>query len=82
MEDYAQSSDTLSPNTPPIMVKNEVDVIAYAENNQTDPSEVYHGRSSDRRDSRFNGRWGKINHGGRWHNNNKTRFTDKKKINK
>ena len=61
------------------MVKNEVDVIAYAENNQTDSSEVYYGRSSDRRDSRFNGRRGKINCGGRWHkNNNKTRSTDKK----
>ena len=34
------SSDALSPNTPSIMVKNEVDNIAYAENNQTDPSEV------------------------------------------
>ena len=36
-EDYAQSSDASSSNTPPIMVKNEVDVIAYVENNQTDP---------------------------------------------
>ena len=42
-EDYAQSSDTSSPNTPTIMVKNKVDVIAYAENNQTEPSEVYYG---------------------------------------
>ena len=65
------------------MVKNEVDVIAYAENNQTDPSEVYYGRSSDRHDSHFNGWWGKMNCSGRRHNNNKkTHSTDKKtKIN-
>ena len=64
------------------MVKKEVDVITYAENNQTDPSEVYYDRSSDWRDSHFNGRQGKINHGRRWHSNNKTRSTDKKtKIN-
>ena len=64
-EDYAQSSDALSPNTPTIMVKNDVDVIANAENNQTDPSWVYYGSSLDRCDSRFNGRQGKINRGGR-----------------
>ena len=68
--DYAQSSDASSTNTPLIIVKNEIDVIAYAENNQTNPS-----------DSCFNGRRGKINHGGRRHNN-KTCSTDKKtKIN-
>ena len=79
---HKQSSDVSFPNTPPIMLKNEIDVIAYMENNQTDPSEVYYGRSSDQRDSRFNGWQGKINHGGRRHNNNKTRSTDKKtKIN-
>ena len=79
---HKQSSDASSPNIAPIMVKNEVDVIAYAENNQTDPSEVYYGCSSDWCDSRFNGQQGKINCGGRWHNNNKTRSTDKKtKIN-
>ena len=43
------------------MVKNEVDVIAYAENNQTDPSEIYYGRSSVQRDSCFNGQREKIN---------------------
>ena len=68
-----QSSDASPPNTPPIIVKNEVDVIASAENNQTDPNEVHYGRSSDRRDSCFK----KINRGGRRHNNNKTRFTNK-----
>ena len=36
-------------------MKNEVDVIAYAENNQTDPGEVYYGHSLDRLDSCFNG---------------------------
>ena len=75
---HKQSSDASSPNTPPIMVKNEVDVIAYAKNNQTDPSEVYYGHSSDQRDSHFNGQWGNINWGGRRHNNNnKTHSTDK-----
>ena len=33
------------------MVKNDVDVIAYAKNNQTDPSEVYYGGTLGRRDS-------------------------------
>ena len=69
-EDYAQSSYTLSPNTPPIMVNNEVDVIAYVENNQTDSSEVYYGCFLDWYDSHFNGQRGKINRGGRQHNNN------------
>ena len=50
---HKQSSDASSPNTPPIMVKNEVDVITYSENNQTDPSEVYYGRSLDWHDSHF-----------------------------
>ena len=77
---HKQSSDASSPNTPPIMVKNEVDVIAYAESNQTEDSEVYYGRSSDWGDSCFNGRRGKINCGGRRHNNNnKTHSTDQKK---
>ena len=55
MEDYAQSSDALSPNTPPVMVKNEIDVIPYTENTQKDPSEVDYGRSLDQHDSCFNG---------------------------
>ena len=67
MEDYAQSSDILSPNTPLIMMKNEVDVIAFTENNQTDPREVYYGHSSGRCDSHFNGQRGKITRGGRRH---------------
>ena len=40
---HEQSSDASSPTTPLVMVKNEVVVIAYAENNPTDPSEVCHG---------------------------------------
>ena len=76
---HKQSSDTSSTNTPPIMVKNEVDVIAYAENNQTDASEVYYGHSLDRCDLCFNSQRGKINRGWRRHNNNnKTCSTDKK----
>ena len=82
---HKQSSDASSPNTLPmaVLVKNKVDVIAYVENNQTDLSEVYYGHSSDRCDSCFNGWRGKINHGGRRHNNNnKTHSTNKKtKIN-
>ena len=59
-----------------------MDIINYAENNQMDPTEVYYGRSSYRGDSRFNSWYGKINHGGRRQGNkNKTRFTDKKKLN-
>ena len=84
MEDYAQFSDASSPNTPPIMVMNEVDVIAYAEKKkQTGLSEVYYGHFLDQCDCRFNGRQGKINHGGRQDSrNNKTCSTDKKtKIN-
>ena len=75
---HKQSSDALSPNTPPIMVKNEVDVIAHVENNQTDPSEVYYSCSLNQCYSRFNGQKGKINRGGRQlNNNNKTRYTNK-----
>ena len=76
---HKQFSDDSSPNTPPIMVKNEVDVIAYVENNLTDPSEVNYCQSLDWCDSRLHGRQRKINHGGRQHNNNnKTHSTDRK----
>ena len=79
---HKQSSDALSPNTPPIMGKNEVNVIAYAENNQRDPNELYFGCSLDC-DSYSNGQQGKMNRGGRQHNNNnKIGPTDQKtKIN-
>ena len=65
---HKQSSDTLFPNTPPIMVKNEVDVIAYAENNQTDPQwdiTGYKVGSLDWCDSHFNGQLRKKKHGRR-----------------
>ena len=76
---HKQSSDTSSPNTPPIMMKNEEIVIAYAENKRTDLHEVYYGHSSDQRDSCFNGLREKINCVGRRHNNNnKTRSIGKK----
>ena len=62
---HKHSSDASSPNTSPVVVKNEVDIINYAENNQMDPTEVYYGRSSYRGGSRFNSWRGKINRGGR-----------------
>ena len=51
---HKHSSDDSSPNTSPVVVKNKMDIINYAENNQMDPIEVYYGRSSYRGDSRFN----------------------------
>ena len=79
---HKHSSDTSSPNTSPVMVKNEVDIINNAENNQMDPTEVYYGCSLYRGGSRFNSCQRKINCGGRRQGNkNKTRSTDKKKLN-
>ena len=79
---HKHSSDASSPNTSPVVVKNKVDIINYAENNQIDPTEVYYGRSSYRRGSRFNSWRGKINCGRRRQGNkNKTCSTDKKKLN-
>ena len=43
---HKHSSDASSPNTLPVVVKNEMDIVNYAENNQMDPTEVYYGRSS------------------------------------
>ena len=51
---HKHSSDDSSSNTSPVMVKSEMDIINYAENNQMDPTEVYFGRSSYQGDSRFN----------------------------
>ena len=62
---HKHSSDDSSPNTSPVVVKNEMDIINYAENTQMDPTEVYYGRSSYRGDSHFNNWRGKINCGGR-----------------
>ena len=79
---HKHSSSDPSPNTSPVMKKNEMDIVNYAENNQMDPAEVYYGRSSYRGDSRFNYWRGKINCGGRWQGDkNKTHSTNKKKLN-
>ena len=79
---YKHSSDDSSPNTSPVMVKSEMDIINYAENNQMDPTEVYYGRSSHGGDSRFNNWRRKINRSGRRQGNkNKTLSTNKKKLN-
>ena len=79
---HKHSSDDSSPNTSPVVVKNEADIINYAENNQMDPTEVYYGRFSYQGDSHFNSWWGKINRGGRRQGNkNKTRSTNQKKLN-
>ena len=51
---HKHSSDASSPNTSSVVVKNKVDIINYAENNQMDPPEVYYGRSSYQGGSRFN----------------------------
>ena len=63
---HKHSSDDLSPNTLPVGVKNEMDIINYAENNKMEPTEVYYGHSSYRGDSCFNNWRGKINRDGRW----------------
>ena len=64
------------------MVKNEMDIVNYTENNQMDPTEVYNGRSSYQRDSHFNNSREKINRAGRRQGyKNKTRSTNQKKLN-
>ena len=79
---HKHSPNASSPNASPVVGKNEVDIINYAENNQMDPTEVYYGRSSYRGGSQFNNWQGKINRGGRRHGNkNKTCCTEKKKLN-
>ena len=54
-----------SPNTSPVMKKNKMDLVNYTENNQMDPTAVYYGCSSYRRDSRLNNSQEKINRTGR-----------------
>ena len=79
---HGHSSSDSSPNTSPVVVKNEMDIVNYAENNQMEPTEVYYGRSSYRYDSHFNNSWEKINHAGRWQGyKNKTHSSNKKKLN-
>ena len=43
---HGHSSSNSSPNTSPVIVKNEMDIVNYAENNQMDPTEIYYGRFS------------------------------------
>ena len=79
---HGHTSSDSSPNTSSVVVKNEIDIVNYAENNQMDPTEIYYGRSSYRRDSHFNNSWEKINRiGRRQGHKNKTRSTNKKKLN-
>ena len=55
MEDmHGHSSSDLSPNTSPVMVKNEMDIVNYTESNQMEPTGVYYGHSSYWHDSHFN----------------------------
>ena len=79
---HGHSSSDSSPNTSPVVVKNEMDIVNYAENNQMDPTDVYYGRSSYRHDSHFNNLREKINHAWRRQGyKNKTCSTNKKKLN-
>ena len=79
---HGHSSSDSSPNTSPVVIKNEIDIVNYAENNQMGPTGVYFGCSSYRHDSHFNNLWENINHTGRWQGcKNKTRSTNKKKLN-
>ena len=79
---HGHSSSDSSPNTSPVVVKNEMDMVNYTENNQMDPTEVYYGCSSYRHDSHYNNSQEKINHTGRQQGyKNKTRSTNKKKLN-
>ena len=79
---HGHSSRDSSPNTSPVVVKNEMDIVNYTENNQMDSTGVYFGCSSYRRDSHFNNSQEKINRTGRQQGyKNKTHSTNKKKLN-
>ena len=79
---HGHSSSDSSPNTSPVVVKNKMDIVNFTENNQIDPTRVYYGRSSYRRDLRFNNFREKINRTGRQQGyKNKTCSTNKKKLN-
>ena len=58
---HGHSSSDSSPNTSPVVVKNEMDIVNYTENNQLDPTGVYFGCSSYRCDSHFNNSREEIN---------------------
>ena len=62
---HEHSSSDSSPNTSPVVVKNKIDIVNYAENNQMDPTGVYFGRSSYQRDSHINNSQEKVNRAGR-----------------
>ena len=49
---HGHSSSDSSPNTSPVVKKPEMDIVNYTEDNQMDPTAVYYGRSSYRRDLR------------------------------
>ena len=51
---HGHSSSDSSPNTSPVVKKTEMDIVNYTEDNQMDPTAVYYGRSSYRRDSHLN----------------------------
>ena len=79
---HGHSSSDSSPNTSSVVVKNEMDIVNYTESNQMEPTGVYFGHSSYRRDSHYNNSQEKINHAGRRQGyKNKTRSTNKKKLN-
>ena len=80
---HGHSSSDSSPNTSHVVKKkNEMDIVNYTEDNQMDPTAVYYGCSSYRRDSRLNNSREKINCTGRRQGyKNKTRSTNKKKLN-
>ena len=79
---HGYSFSDSSPNTSPDVVKNKMDIVNFAENNQMDPTGVYFGCSSYRRDSHFNNLQEKINCAGRRQGyKNKIRSTNKKKLN-
>ena len=79
---HGHSSSDLSLNTSPVVVKNEMDIVSYTENNQMNPTGVYYGHSSYWHDSHFNNSREKINRTGRRQGyKRKTHSTNKKKLN-
>ena len=51
---HGHSSNDSSLNISTVVKKNEMDIVNYTEDNQMDPTAVYYGRSSYRRDSCLN----------------------------
>ena len=72
---HGHSSSDSSPNTSPVVKKNEMHIVNYTDDNQMDPTAVYYGQ----RDSRLNNLREKINRAGRRQGyKNKTRSMNKK----